>query len=237
MQQALLIASTTTQAILIGFIPAIIWLWFWLKEDPHPEPRRILFATFFAGMLVVPIAMLFEETALKGLVLLGLASTGSLSALTLFVWAGVEEIMKYLAAWQAALRKPSFDEPVDAPIYLITAAIGFAALENVLFLFKTIWGTPELGLVTGQMRFLGATLLHIVASAIVGVSIAFSFFKKEKRGRNLFFGILTAITLHGLFNLFIINSGDDGIFFVFASVWVAAIILLLVFEKIKKINK
>lgn len=236
-QEALLIISTTAKAIVIGFLPAIFWLWFWLKEDPHPEPRRVLLATFFAGMLVVPIAMFFEEAAFKSLNWLGWAKAGSIGAITLFIWAFIEEFLKYFAARQAALKRPSFDEPVDAPIYLITAAIGFAALENVLFLFKTLWSTPELGIATGEMRFLGATLLHIITSAIVGLSIGISFFKREKRARNLFFGILTATLLHGLFNLFIINSGDQGMFRVFALVWVGGIILLLLFERIKRIKK
>jgi len=235
-QEALLITSSTVQAIFVGFLPAIFWLWFWLKEDPHPEPRRILTLTFLAGMLVVPIALFFEQAAYKIFLNLGLIVSTTFGALIIFVWAGIEEILKYLAAKWSALRRPEFDEPIDAPVYLITAAIGFAALENVFFLLKTFLATPELGLITGEMRFLGATLLHIVTSAIVGVSIAFSFFHKEKKFRNVFWGLVLATSLHALFNLFIINRGEESILDIFAFVWLSGIILLLFFEKIKSIK-
>ena len=55
-----LTASTLFFAIAGGFIPSLLWLWFWLKEDSHPEPRTNLIYTFIAGMIVVPIAMIFE---------------------------------------------------------------------------------------------------------------------------------------------------------------------------------
>ena len=235
-QEALLIASSTVSAILIGFLPAVLWLWFWLKEDPHPEPRRVLAATFLAGMIVVPVALFLEKTAYYFLLKWGMANFGAFSFSLFLIWAGIEEYLKYFAAKIAALRRASFDEPVDAPIYLITAALGFAALENIFFLFKTFLATPELGLITGEMRFLGATLLHIVTSAIVGISIAFSFFHPEKRSRNAFGGLMLAILLHALFNLFIIKSEESGILNVFIFVWIGAIALLFFFEKIKKIS-
>lgn len=236
-QEALLIASSTVSAIFVGFLPAALWLWFWLKEDPHPEPRRVLAATFLAGIIVVPAALFLEKTAYYFLIKWKLADFGSFGFLLFIIWASIEEYLKYFAAKIAALRRPSFDEPVDAPIYLITAALGFAALENIFFLFKTFLTAPELALITGEMRFMGATLLHIVTSAIVGMSVAFSFFHPEKRSRNVFGGLMLAILLHALFNLFIIKSGENGILNVFTFVWLGAVVLLFFFEKVKKIIK
>ncbi|MEK7121976.1 MAG: PrsW family glutamic-type intramembrane protease [Patescibacteria group bacterium] len=234
-QEALLITSSAVSAILIGFLPAVLWLWFWLKEDPHPEPRRVLAVTFLAGIMVVPIALFLEKTAYYLLIKWGLIDFGAFGFFLFFVWASIEEYLKYFAAKIAALRRLSFNEPVDAPIYLITAALGFAALENVFFIFKTHLITPELSLITGEMRFIGATLLHIVTSAIVGMSVAFSFFHPEKRSRNVLGGLMLAILLHALFNLFIIKSGENGILNVFIFVWIGAIALLFFFEKVKKI--
>ena len=59
-----LTASTLFFAIAGGFIPSLLWLWFWLKEDSHPEPRVNLIYTFIAGMVAVPIAMVFEYLVL-----------------------------------------------------------------------------------------------------------------------------------------------------------------------------
>jgi RsiW-degrading membrane proteinase PrsW (M82 family) len=233
-QEALVIASTTLQSLLLGFLPAVFWLWFWLREDPHPEPRKILIYTFITGMLAVPIALFFEELVYEGAIAIGLMTANKVIPAVIVVWALVEEYAKYSGA-KLALRSTNFDEPVDAPIYLITAALGFAAVENVFFLFKTITLTPDLAFATGEMRFLGATLLHIATSATVGMSIAFAFFHKEDRRRNAFWGLVFATALHAGFNLFIINNGEGSMLPMFALVWVFCIALLLLFERIKKI--
>ena len=103
----------------------MLWLWFWLKEDSHPEPRANLIYTFIAGMIVVPIAMVFEYIALFPLGL-----TGSFS---LLVWAFIEEILKYGAVKKTAFCKSCFDEPVDAIIYMITAASWLCQLGEYAF--------------------------------------------------------------------------------------------------------
>ena len=221
-----------------GILPALLWLWFWLKEDPHPEPRRILILTFLAGMVMAVVSLFLEQIAQW---LLSDFFAGFSPALTmgllLVVWAGIEEIAKYQAA-RRDFRLKAFDEPVDALIYLITAALGFAALENVLFLLKVFSAQGMVvGFITGNLRFLGATLLHLSASAIVGVSIAFSFFHKEKMHRNVFWGLSLATALHALFNYLIIKSGGVGLFKILVPLWLAVIILMLVFEKIRNLTK
>lgn len=221
-----------------GILPSFLWLWFWLREDRlHPEPRRLLFLTFLFGMLSVIPALLLEQGIAVFLRNTALSAAAG-GFLILALWALVEEIVKYVAAKEAALKKKDFDEPVDALVYMITAALGFAALENVIFLVQTCMDYGILsGFVIGNLRFVGATLIHILSSATVGASIAFCFFHKEKRGRNLFFGIFFATLLHALFNYFIIESGGKNVFGVFAPFWVLVIPLLYVFDKVKKLKQ
>lgn len=226
-------------AFIGGILPALLWLWFWLREDLHPEPRRILFLTFLAGMMMAIVALFLEQGAhilIKNW--FDFLPKWLFTTILLFVWAAIEETVKYVAARRAALRSPSFDEPVDALIYLVTAALGFAALENVLFLLKVFGDHGMLaGLITGNLRFLGATLLHVVSSAIVGASVAFSFFHKEKLIRNVLGGLLFATILHTLFNFFIINGGDTNLFKILIPLWLAVVILFFIFEKIKGLKK
>jgi RsiW-degrading membrane proteinase PrsW (M82 family) len=224
-------SSDVFWALATGLLPALLWLWFWLKEDTHPEPRRVLILTFLAGMMMAIVALFLEQFA--SIALGGFVG----SFILLFIWAGIEETTKYWAARKAAFMRPSFDEPVDAMIYLITAALGFAALENVLFLLR-IFNDQGLflGLITGNLRFLGATLLHVVASGVVGASIAFSFFHGRIRTRNVLGGLFLATVLHVFFNFFIIKGGDAHLFKIFLFLWVGVIILLFVFEKIKNLK-
>ncbi|OHA15215.1 MAG: hypothetical protein A3G52_01250 [Candidatus Taylorbacteria bacterium RIFCSPLOWO2_12_FULL_43_20] len=223
-------ASTVVFGIIGGVIPALIWLWFWLKEDPHPEPRRLLVLSFLAGMLAVAFVIPFQK----------LADDAITSMFWLIVaWAAIEEILKFAAAYWAGIRRKEDDEPVDPIIYLLTAALGFAALENTLFIFNPLFdGNFTLGILTGNLRFIGATLLHIIASASIGVALGLAFYK-SKTAKFLYFliGLAVSVTLHSAFNLFIINNENNLTFTVFYFVWITIIVLLLYFEKIKNITK
>ena len=130
------------------------------------------------------------------------------------------------------------DEPIDWPIYLITAALGFAALENALFLLKPLsLGDNAVSLLTGQLRFLGSTLLHTVASGMLGIALGISLkmdgFKKKYY---LISGLVLAIALHSAFNFFIMRDNGNDVLKVFGFLWVATIVVMLLFEKVRRIN-
>ena len=159
-------------------------------------------------------------------------------AATFLFWAFLEEVFKYFAAYFTALRSKVIDEPIDIIIYMITAALGFAALENTLFLVQPlIDGNIPGSIITGNLRFIGATLLHIISSSVVGFFIAFSLHKRKLTKRlSLFVGLIFAIVLHTVFNLFIMNASGSDTFIIFSVLWFIIAILLLFFEKIKTIH-
>lgn len=212
-----------------GILPAFVWLWFWLKEDKkHPEPRRLVALAFFAGMLIV-FPVLKIET-----MVLGMES----QTFRIFLWAVIEEIGKLGAAALVVLWRKDIDEPIDYAIYLITTALGFSALENSLFLINPFAaGLSPVGLVTSDLRFIGATLLHVTSSAIIGIMIGFSFYKDRlARNAGLIFGVILAIALHTAFNLSIITVGGKYSLFVSSAIWAIVIVLLVVMEKVKKVH-
>lgn len=222
-----LTTSTLFFAIVGGFLPSLLWLWFWLREDEHPEPCFALISAFVSGMIVVPIAI-----ALEYLVSFPVGLTGGLS---LLVWAFIEEILKYLAMKKNSFCRHCFDEPIDAIIYMITTALGFASLENTLFIIKTFnTGGVVSGMDIGNMRFIGATILHTASSAIVGAFIAFSM-RKNKRNltRNTILGIIVAGLLHFAFNYLIMKSDGGNILKTLIPLWLIIIVLIFVFEKVK----
>jgi RsiW-degrading membrane proteinase PrsW (M82 family) len=214
-----------------GILPARLWLWFWLKEKRlNPEPRVRIMTAFIAGMASIPFAILLER---------GVNNLAINTGLVILLWAIIEEVLKFTAARLTALGKKDCDEPIDPVIYLITAALGFAAVENALFLINPlISGDILAGIVTGNLRFVGASLLHVLSSGTIGVFMAFAFFKKHSVKRLvLWFGLAAAIGLHTAFNLFIIDAKDSEVIKVFSVVWIAIVVLMLVIEKIKTIKK
>lgn len=234
-------AQTFFFALSGGILPALLWLWFWLQEDRlHPEPRRLIFLSFIWGMFMVLFAYPLERFAQGFIFKIYPPHLFAWSQTLLIVaWAVIEELLKFIAAYRSGLSKKEDDEPIDPLIYLITAALGFAALENSLFLLNVFSnGTTFDSIVTGNLRFVGATLLHVISSAMIGIALGFSFCKSRKtRVAYCIGGILTAICLHSIFNLFIMRSENNNIFIVFTFVWAAVVALLAIFEKIKKINK
>ena len=224
-------AKTIFIAMLSGVIPAMIWLWFWLKEEDHnhPEPRGLIFIACLIGAITVIFAIglqRFTEPYLLN------------EAVKLTVWAGIEEILKFLAVAIIIFQTNQVDEPIDFPMYFIAVAIGFAALENVLFLLNPIAveGTV-VGVLTGNLRFLGSNLVHVLASALIGSAFGLTFYKtKFIRFFYVFFAILGAIALHTIFNFFIIRGGGDNFLRVFGFIWIVAIISILIFEKLKRMG-
>lgn len=236
-----------------GIIPSLFWLWFWLKEDRRrPEPKWIILLTFLAGGLMVVPALYLEQRVSTGFDLAklenvkidfsNLALAWKLSKPLLYIffcWALIEESVKYIAARFTALRSRQFDEPVDAMIYMITAALGFAAVENSLFLLKVIRMSLS-GfdfLINGNLRFLGASLIHILSSALVGSAIALAYrMKGVKRLWAALAGIMLAAVLHALFNFFIIINSGESIFRILVTLWIFVIFIIILFEIIKKIK-
>lgn len=216
-------------AFMAGLIPALFWLWFWLREDRvHPEPKILIASAFIAGMAVVPLVLPLQKFAIERF------QGDNL----ILVWVIIEEILKYSAALIVVLWHKAVDEPIDTIIYMITIALGFAALENALFILNPLsTGDIASSIVTGNFRFLGATLLHVLASGTVGVFMAFAFYKRSIY-KILFAttGLCIAIVLHALFNFFIMNASGERILSVFMFVWFGIIILFLVFEKVKLIG-
>ncbi len=218
-----------------GLLPALLWLSYWLFEDrKSPEPKKYIFFAFLAGMaVVIPIVLPLEKLAESQALLVGYPRNG---LLVLLFWALIEETFKFAAAYVAALHWRVFDEPVDAVIYMITAALGFAALENTLFLADLLrQGHIQEFITTGTLRFVGATLLHTLSSGTVGLLIAFVFFKKPAiRRRAAVVGVILAASLHTMFNFFILAKGGSATFVVFLTLWLGIVALLLFIERIKR---
>lgn len=217
-------------AFCFGIIPALFWVWFWLREDSaHPEPFSLVVTAFFAGMIVVPIALVLEESAMK-------YYDGDM---LIFVWVTIEEILKYAAALIVILWHKAVDEPIDAVIYMITIALGFSALENAFYAFDSVKNAEYLStLITGNFRFLGATLLHVLASGTIGVMMALVYYKHSwLKVTVATLGLFIAIVLHALFNFSIIGASGDGVLHILMFVWIGIIVLFLLFEKIKLLEK
>lgn len=202
--------------IVLGFLPSFIWLLFYLRKDSHPEPKKQILKIFIWGMLIAPLAAFLEfffywliNPSLE--VREVLVSFGSPQA----AWQGlvglvviapvVEEYLKYKIVRVKAINHSAFDEPLDAMIYLIVGALGFAAVENLIVVLENPSApfATTLGIIS--FRFLGATFLHVLSSAIAGYYLAKSLPRRRsvKRASFVAQGLALAIFCHGVYNYLI----------------------------------
>jgi RsiW-degrading membrane proteinase PrsW (M82 family) len=223
---------TLGYSFLGGILPALVWLYFLLKEDSRcPEPRHMIIIALLAGMIAVPLVLPLEHFAITSLP----ATDPSPGPYVIIAWATIEEVAKYVLAAVLVLWRRWVNESVDFVIYMITVALGFAAIENMLFLIQPIaQGHFAASVATENLRFVGSTLVHVISSAAVGFALAFSF--KWSRGWRILAasaGLILAIALHGVFNLLIIMREGSHTLTAFFLVWTGAIVFLAMFEILK----
>jgi len=216
--------------IFFGIAPSIIWLLIFLKKDSHPESNRMILKIFFYGALVTIPTALVE-------VGIGNFPIGEILYFMVGV-ALVEEVFKYLVVKKRVVESSEFDEPVDAMLYMIIAALGFAAVENILNMFLLL--KPQYffdAFLVGSIRFVGATFLHALCSGLVGYYLALSFLYTKRRFKIIAKGLLIAVLLHGFYDLSIIKIEGMAkfiipiIILIFLSIFVS-----LGFQKVKKLK-
>lgn len=223
--------KTLILAILSGIVPAIFWLWFWLRQEDREdrEPIGLIIVSFILGGLIVFVAVALEKYSLNFI---------KENTTQIIVWAIIEELLKFIGVMVIIFGNKNVDQPIDYPMYFIATALGFAALENFLYLINpfSVSGTI-VGMLTGNLRFLGSTLLHAISSAMIGSALGLSFYLKQYRAIYLFVGIMCAIILHSIFNFFIMKGSGENFLSVFGFLWVVTIINILIFEKLKRMGE
>lgn len=229
------VIGTNVSYIAMAFLPPVLWLLFYLREDRHPEPKRLLLLAFIGGMASAVVAVVGELALIghEGLISLNQGILGN-TIITFLIIGVIEEYVKYIAVKLLILGKHDFDEPVDAMIYMMTAALGFAALENALFILPVIHQDVLVGLGITANRFLGANLLHALSSGIVGFFLARAWFLPQRR-HFVALGILIAAMLHALFNsLILIKDGvTQGTLYLVLLLGIMAVMVFIDFERLK----
>jgi len=228
--------------IIFGILPSLAWLTYYLKKDLHPEPKRKILEVFLWGALIT-IPVFFIQIGFT--FLLGKISFNS-NVSAIIYWFLIisfsEELFKYLVVKMRIFDSPDLDEPLDIMLYMVVAALGFAALENILYLFSPI-GTLSFGDLIGKtlvivfIRFIGATFLHTLCSAVIGYAVAISLFDQKNSFIEATAGVVVAVLLHGLYDFSIMTlKGYMQFLLPGAIILTLALIVFSSFERLKKLK-
>ena len=178
-----------------ALLPAILLLYYIWRKDPYKEPVGWLAKAFLWGVaIVIPISVV--ETAI-GAVLFGGGGPTSLvdtTVLSFAVAALPEESFKLLALWLVLRRNPYFDEHFDGIVYAVFVSLGFAAVENVGYVF-----TQDDWVTTAAMRALLAVPGHYAFAILMGYYYSVHHFVDRSQGVALRI-LLVPVVAHGIYD-------------------------------------
>jgi len=189
----------------LGLAPGVVLLWFYYKKDKlEPEPKWFVIRMFLLGGLAAIPAGLAELPLMR------------FPMLSMVVVAPVlEETLKFLVVRQTIYRHAEFDEPMDGIVYAAAVALGFASMENVLYLFTASHAPEQFAPVLAQLDpslMVGATFAirallsvpgHALWSTIWGYALGRAKFMEDRRlaARVVGGALVISWVVHGLHNL------------------------------------
>lgn len=191
--------------LLTALLPiAILMYYIYHKDKKSPEPTGQLVKAFFYGILSVPLSFCMSIP----LGLIGVFPTEVTSILgsvsTAFFGAAIpEEIAKFIMLWLLLRKNPYFDEKMDGIVYAVCVSLGFAALENIMYLFSN----AESYLSVGIVRAIFAIPGHFCFGILMGYYYSLAEFYPKTPKKNKVLILIAPILVHGLYDsiLFIIN--------------------------------
>jgi RsiW-degrading membrane proteinase PrsW (M82 family) len=228
--------------IVFGVLPSLIWLFYYLRKDNLPE-SRLMILKIFAWGAVITLPVFFAQVGMANLLEKINLDPFVASILYWFiVIAFSEEFFKYLIIRLKVINSYHLDEPIDVMIYMVVAALGFTAVENILYIFAptgqySFTDLMQRTLLLSFVRFIGATFLHTLCSAVIGYLLALSLCKLKNKWIYMITGLFTATVLHGLYDFSIIGlKGDLKIYIPLTILVILAILTSLGFEHLKKLK-
>ncbi|MDB4929780.1 MAG: hypothetical protein JWM10_2264 [Myxococcaceae bacterium] len=183
--------------VLLALAPVLLILVWIDRQDLHPEPRRVVWTTFLLGALAAGPVVLVEHYATDAFAwLLGDLRWSTLphtAFTTLFGVALPEELAKFAVLVLYARRHRAFDEPMDGLVYGAAAALGFAGVENVLYVFD---GGADLALMRGLVAVPGHAFDGMLMGALLGAGLI----RPRARGRYTALALLLPVACHALYD-------------------------------------
>lgn len=202
--------------IVIALIPVVLLLFYILRKDRRaPEPARQLVKGFLFGILSLPLS--FCMSAPFGYFGLYVDEPVTVwgSVMTAFWGAAIpEEIAKLIMLWLLLRKNRHFDEKLDGIVYAVCVSLGFAAGENLIYLFYNY----DSFLTVGIMRALFAIPAHFSFGVLMGYYYSLVKFYPKSPAKNKVMVILAPILAHGIY---------DSILFALDVTYPAVALLLL----------
>ncbi|MEZ4827398.1 MAG: PrsW family glutamic-type intramembrane protease [Bacteroidia bacterium] len=212
------------ELLALALAPVVfIFTYVYLRDEYEREPLKYLIISFLLGVMIAfPVVFIGEMLSSATGISNEAESPGELFIYAFFVVALTEELMKYLVLRYYNYPHKEFDEPYDGIMYAVAVSLGFAAIENILYVF-----TSDGGLETGLLRMFTAVPAHAVFGVIMGYFVGRAKFLGENGNPWLerMKGLAGAVFLHGLYDYFLFLGNEYLVLFAFVAlvsgIWLA----------------
>ena len=190
--------------VALGAAPGIaICLYFFYRDVYNKEPGLNLVVSFILGCLAILPAIGFETAFPIGNKVLTYHTATSLET-ALFSYGIVafsEEFSKFLGLRLYSYNQKAFDEPLDGIVYAVIISMGFATVENVMYVMNA--AKLGLGWELGIKRMFLSVPAHATFAIIMGYFVGKAKFNRSNSFGLMLFGLIGAIFFHGTFDYFL----------------------------------
>lgn len=198
----------------LALAPGIaIGIYIYLKDKHEREPLSLLFISFLYGVLSTAVTLAIS-LPLDFIVTIKENDAVHQFGNAFFKVALIEEFSKFIFIRFILYNNKNFNEPFDGIVYACMVGMGFATLENILYVFQ--YGAP-----TGFVRMFTAVPAHATFAVLMGYYLGKAKFTHRKELYYSFVALLVATTFHGAYDYFWFIAYVPGI-------WVGAIVSLIV---------
>jgi RsiW-degrading membrane proteinase PrsW (M82 family) len=207
--------------LFITIAPALaLIIYFYNKDKYKKEPLALLLAAFLGGFIIVLFAIVIENILLIFLIPIGNFFL-KIFLKAFLVAALIEEGLKFIVFKYLIYNHNEFDEPYDGIMYAVMISLGFATLENIIYLLSAYFETGFFGMMNlGIMRGIFAIPIHAFCGVIMGYHLGLAKFARNQVSQELYIykALWFAFLAHGLYD-----------FFLFTRTWLGLIFMLILF--------
>lgn len=169
----------------------IIAFYIYFRDKYEKEPLLLLAKALAAGMIAV-IPILFVERFLMS-VMPDMGRVGSAAYQAFLVAGGTEEVFKYLALYLLIWNSPHFNEQFDGIVYAVFVSLGFATVENIMYV-------TDGGIQTAAVRAITAVPAHAIFGITMGYYFGIARRYSELRKSYIRRALWVPILLHGIYD-------------------------------------
>jgi len=207
----------------LGFISGLFWIWVFFGKVSFKGKFSNITLLFFLGMLAALAALVIQKTIFYFFPFINNSSNKIFSFFQMFfIVAPIEEYFKCATVELTVYKSKKFNLVSDGIIYAIACALGFGAMENILYfiMFYEEAFIYEILLKRSLLSILG----HAAFSGLMGFYMGLAKQNQDKEQKLILSGLAAAILLHGLYN-FLLSTNTIITFLIFPEVFIIMLIL------------